>query len=67
MRESNLKTQLKQLLNRGYSEIDVVNLAIAPKHIVDQAIHEYNAELRIQAQTLRTQHNQANFAMQLGS
>jgi len=66
MHDNNLKTQLKQLLNRGYSEIDVRNLSIAPKHLVDQAIAEFNADLRMQQQTLQTQHNQASFAMRLG-
>ena len=66
MTDNNLKTQLKQLLNRGYSEIDVLNLGIAPKHLVDQAIAEYSADQRLHDQTLRTQHNQASFAMRLG-
>ncbi|WP_067862595.1 hypothetical protein [Neptuniibacter marinus] len=66
MTENTLKTQLKQLLNRGYSEIDVLNLGIAPKHLIDQAISEYKADQRIQDQTLSTQHNQASFAMRLG-
>lgn len=66
MTETNLKTQLKQLLKRGYSEIDVRNLAIAPKHLVEQAIAEFHADQRIADQTLRIQHNQASFAMRLG-
>ncbi|WP_286240212.1 hypothetical protein [Neptuniibacter halophilus] len=61
-----LKAQLKQLLKRGYSEIDVRNLAVAPKHLVDQAIAEYNADQKFNQQTLRVQHNQASFAMRLG-
>lgn len=66
MTETNLKTQLKQLLKRGYSEIDVRNLAIAPKHLVDQAIAEFHADQNIADQALRVQHNQASFAMRLG-
>lgn len=66
MTENTVKTQLKQLLKRGYSEIDVRNLAIAPKHLVDQAITEFNTDQRCSDHTLRIQHNQASFAMRLG-
>lgn len=66
MTETNLKVQLKQLLKRGYSELDVRNLAIAPKHMVDQAIAEFHADQRITDHTIQVQHNQANFAMRLG-
>lgn len=66
MTDNNLKTQLKQLLKRGYSEIDVRNLAIAPLHLVDQAITEFHAEQRLLEQNLQIQHNQASFAMRLG-
>ncbi len=66
MNDHHLKTQLKQLLKRGYSEIDVRNLAIAPKNLVDQAITEFNADQRLNEQTIRIQHNQASFAMRLG-
>ncbi len=66
MTENNLKAQLKQLLKRGYSEIDVRNLAIAPKNLVDQAIAEFHADQRMNDHTLQIQHNQASFAMRLG-
>jgi hypothetical protein len=66
MTENMLKTQLKQLLKRGYSEIDVLNLAIAPKHLVDQAISEFKADQRCIEHTLSIQHHQASFAMRLG-
>ena len=66
MKENKLKEQLKQLLKRGYSEIDVRNLAMAPVHIVDQAIAEYKADLISEQQTSRIQHNQASLAMSLG-
>lgn len=67
MTETTLTTQLKQLLKRGYSEMDVRNLALAPKNIVDQAIAEFHAEERIHEKTIQIQHNQANFAMRLGN
>lgn len=66
MTENNLKNQLKQLLKRGYSEIDVRNLAMAPAHIVDQAVTEYHSDLNFEEQTSKVQHNQASFAMSLG-
>lgn len=66
MKEINLTTQLKQLLKRGYSEMEVRNLAIAPKHIVEQAITEFRAEQHIHDKTIQLQHNQASFAMRLG-
>ncbi|WP_299180010.1 hypothetical protein [uncultured Neptuniibacter sp.] len=66
MMNNTLKTQLKQLLKRGYSEHDVRNLAIAPKQVIDQAINEFHAEQRVHDHTLQIQHNQASFAMRLG-
>ena len=66
MTEDHLKTQLKQLLKRGYSEIDVVNMSIAPKTIVDQAIAEFSSEQNIAEKNLEVQHNQASYAMRLG-
>lgn len=66
MTEHNLKGQLKQLLKRGYSEIDVRNLAMAPKHIVDEAVSEFDADMNHEQQTSKIQHNQASFAMSLG-
>lgn len=66
MTENNLKSQLKQLLKRGYSEVDVRNLAMAPKHIVDEAIAEFDADMMQEEQTSKVQHNQASFAMSLG-
>ena len=66
MTENNLKAQLKQLLKRGYSELDVVNMSIAPKAIVDQAIAEFKADQNLAQKTLKTQHNQASYAMRLG-
>ena len=66
MTENIVKAQLKQLLKRGYSEIDVANLAVAPKHLLDQAIAEFHAEQRLSEETLKTQHNQASYAMRLG-
>lgn len=66
MKENNLKNQLKQLLKHGYSEMDVRNLALAPKHIIDEAIAEFDAAANHEELTAKIQHNQASFAMSLG-
>ena len=65
MKDKHTKIQLKQLLKKGYSEVELVHMRIAPKHLLDLAIEEFKTEQRLNAQTLSTQHNQASFAMRL--
>lgn len=66
MTDHALKLQLKQLLKQGYSELDLIQLDMAPEHLLKVAMEEFAAEERSTSQVLNSQHNQASFAMRLG-
>ena len=65
MTNDHLKTQLKQLLKQGHSEIELIHLSRSSRMTLDSALEEHRSEQKLTQQTLCTQHNQANFAMQL--
>jgi len=67
MDKLHLRGQLTQLLNRGYTIEDVRHMITAPKSLVDQVIAEYMHDSDSNQQHLSTQHNQAKYAMHLGS